>query len=117
MCIRDRTYTYHLPRSNLHSARILTSSSRAFFNPKMCIRDRSIALGLDLKGGVYVEYEATMSDEMREECYDFGTLLDSTMSIIANRLTEKGYPEATVSQLGDVYKRQMYRSAPVRLVL
>ena len=59
-----------------------------------------IALGLDLKGGVYVEYEATMSDEMREEGYDFGTLLDSTMSIIANRLTEKGYPEATVSQLG-----------------
>ena len=61
---------------------------------------QSIALGLDLKGGVYVEYEATMSDEMREEGYDFGTLLDSTMSIIANRLTEKGYPEATVSQLG-----------------
>ena len=61
---------------------------------------QSIALGLDLKGGVYVEYEATMSDEMREEGYDFGTLLNSTMSIIANRLTEKGYPEATVSQLG-----------------
>ena len=37
---------------------------------------------------------------MREEGYDFGTLLNSTMSIIANRLTEKGYPEATVSQLG-----------------
>ena len=61
---------------------------------------QSIALGLDLKGGVYVEYEASMSDEMRAEGYDFGTLLDSTMSIIANRLTEKGYPEATVSQLG-----------------
>ena len=51
---------------------------------------QSIALGLDLKGGVYVEYEASMSDEMRAEGYDFGTLLDSTMSIIANRLTEKG---------------------------
>ena len=61
---------------------------------------QSIALGLDLKGGVYVEYEASMSDEMRAEGYDFGTLLDSTMNIIANRLTEKGYPEATVSQLG-----------------
>lgn len=60
----------------------------------------SIALGLDLKGGVYVEYEASMSEEMRAEGYDFGTLLDSTMGVISKRLTEKGYPEATVSQLG-----------------
>ena len=60
----------------------------------------SIALGLDLKGGVYVEYEATMSDELREEGYDYDTLLASTMSVISNRLTEKGYPEATVSKLG-----------------
>ncbi len=60
----------------------------------------SIALGLDLEGGVYVEYEATMSDEMRAEGYQFSTLLDSTMGVISKRLTEKGYPEATVSQLG-----------------
>lgn len=60
----------------------------------------SIALGLDLKGGVYVEYEATMSDEMKAEGYDYNTLLDSTMAVISKRLTEKGYPEATVSQLG-----------------
>lgn len=60
----------------------------------------SISLGLDLKGGVYVEYEATMSDEMKAEGYDYNTLLQSTMGVIANRLTEKGYPEATVSQLG-----------------
>ena len=61
---------------------------------------QAISLGLDLKGGVYVEYEATMSDELREAGYDFGTLLDSTMGVIGKRLTEKGYPEATVSQLG-----------------
>jgi len=61
---------------------------------------QAISLGLDLKGGVYVEYEATMSDELKEAGYDFGTLLDSTMGVIAKRLTEKGYPEATVSQLG-----------------
>ena len=61
---------------------------------------QSIALGLDLKGGVYVEYEASMSDEMREEGYSFQALLDSTMGVITTRLTEKGYPEATVSQLG-----------------
>ena len=61
---------------------------------------QAISLGLDLKGGVYVEYEATMSDELKEAGYDFGTLLDSTMGVIGKRLTEKGYPEATVSQLG-----------------
>ncbi len=61
---------------------------------------QAISLGLDLKGGVYVEYEATMSEEMEEAGFDFGQLLDSTMGVIAQRLTEKGYPEATVSQLG-----------------
>ena len=62
---------------------------------------QAISLGLDLKGGVYVEYEATMSDELKEAGYNFDTLLDSTMGVISKRLTEKGYPEATVSQLGN----------------
>ena len=61
---------------------------------------QAISLGLDLKGGVYVEYEASMSDELKEAGYQFDTLLDSTMGVISKRLTEKGYPEATVSQLG-----------------
>ena len=60
----------------------------------------SISLGLDLKGGVYVEYEATMSAEMEAEGFRFDELLESTMGVIARRLSEKGYPEATVSQLG-----------------
>ncbi|MDD3335990.1 MAG: protein translocase subunit SecD [Eubacteriales bacterium] len=60
----------------------------------------SIALGLDLQGGVYVEYEATMSDDMYAQGYDFDSLLLSTMDVIGRRLTEKGYPEATVSRLG-----------------
>ena len=30
-----KTYTYSLPRSNLHSSRVLTHSSRAFFNPSL----------------------------------------------------------------------------------
>ena len=62
---------------------------------------QAISLGLDLKGGVYVEYEATMSEEMEAEGFEFGDLLDSTMGVISKRLTEKGYPEATVSQLGN----------------
>ena len=61
----------------------------------------SIALGLDLKGGVYVEYEATMSEDMKAEGFNYATLLQSTMDVIGKRLTEKGYPEATVSQLGN----------------
>ena len=61
---------------------------------------QAISLGLDLKGGVYVEYEATMSEEMKAEGFHFDNLLDSTMGVISKRLTEKGYPEATVSQLG-----------------
>ncbi len=60
----------------------------------------SIALGLDLQGGVFVEYEASMSDELREEGYDFNTLLDNTMDIIARRLSDKGFTEATVSKIG-----------------
>ncbi|NLV58513.1 MAG: protein translocase subunit SecD [Clostridiales bacterium] len=61
---------------------------------------QSIALGLDLKGGVYVEYEAKMSESMASEGHDFNYLLDNTISIMGQRLTEKGYPEATVSRLG-----------------
>ncbi len=30
-----KTYTYHLPESNLHRARVLTHSSRRFFNPSL----------------------------------------------------------------------------------
>lgn len=61
---------------------------------------QSIALGLDLKGGVYVEYEAKMSEAMQKEGHNFDYLLDNTIAIMGQRLTEKGYPEATVTQLG-----------------
>lgn len=61
---------------------------------------KSLALGLDLQGGVYVEYEASLSDDLQNGNYDFDTLLENTMSIIGQRLTDKGYPEATVSRLG-----------------
>ncbi|MEF9877948.1 MAG: protein translocase subunit SecD [Clostridia bacterium] len=61
----------------------------------------SIALGLDLKGGVYVEYDATMSEEMKADGhYNYDSLLDATMGVITKRLTDKGYPEATVSKIG-----------------
>ena len=61
---------------------------------------KPIALGLDLQGGVFVEYEATMSDALKADGYDFGTLLGNTMDIISRRLSDKGFSEATVSKIG-----------------
>ena len=39
---------------------------------------KPIALGLDLQGGVFVEYEATMSDDLKNDGYDFNKLLDNS---------------------------------------
>ncbi len=61
---------------------------------------KPIALGLDLKGGVFVEYEATMSQDLVNDGYNFDTLLDNTMDIIGRRLNDKGFTEATVSKVG-----------------
>ncbi len=61
---------------------------------------KSIALGLDLQGGVFVEYDATMSAELQNDGYDFNTLLENTMDIISRRLNDKGYTEATVTKVG-----------------
>ena len=57
----------------------------------------SLSLGLDLRGGVYVEYSAA-APEGTEADYD--TLLDGTISVIQKRLTDVGYNEATVSKIG-----------------
>ncbi|MCE5342327.1 MAG: protein translocase subunit SecD [Eubacteriales bacterium] len=61
---------------------------------------KTIALGLDLQGGVFVEYEATMSDELKNDDYNFNTLLENTIDIIARRLNDKGFSEATVTKIG-----------------
>ena len=61
---------------------------------------KPIALGLDLQGGVFVEYEATMSDELVKDGYNFNTLLDNTMDIISRRLNDKGFTETSVSKVG-----------------
>ena len=46
-----KTYTYHLPASNLHSARVLTSSSRAFFNPSLEENDAYYPYAIGIKTG------------------------------------------------------------------
>ena len=58
---------------------------------------KTIVLGLDLKGGVYVEYLASQPDD---EDADFDALLAETMDIMRSRLAAKGYAESTVVKLG-----------------
>lgn len=57
----------------------------------------AIALGLDLRGGVYVEYSCKAPENAEA---DFDTLLNGTIRVIQERLTDKGYAEATVQQIG-----------------
>lgn len=57
----------------------------------------SLALGLDLRGGVYVDYSCAAPEGSEA---DFGTLLSGTIRVIQERLTDKGYAEATVQQIG-----------------
>ncbi len=59
---------------------------------------KSIALGLDLRGGVYVEYQADHPADTDET--NFASMLQSTIDVIQDRLTSKGYPESTVVKLG-----------------
>ena len=56
-----------------------------------------LELGLDLRGGVYVEYTAAAPEGSTA---DFDTLMDGTMQVIQNRLTDAGYAESTVQKIG-----------------
>ncbi|MBQ8200708.1 MAG: protein translocase subunit SecD [Clostridia bacterium] len=56
-----------------------------------------LPLGLDLRGGVYVEYSA----EKPEGEADFNSLIEGTMAVITTRLSDKGYSESTVQKLGE----------------
>ena len=56
-----------------------------------------LPLGLDLRGGMYVEYSARAPEGSEA---DFGSLLNGTMSIIQQRLADKGFTEVNVQQIG-----------------
>ena len=58
---------------------------------------QAISLGLDLRGGVYVEYSAEAPEGNDA---NFSDLLDATVAAIQSRLTDKGYAESTVQVLG-----------------
>ncbi len=59
---------------------------------------KPLTLGLDLRGGVYIEYDATAPEGSES---DFKTLMDGTVEIIQNRLTAAGYSEATVQTINN----------------
>ena len=57
----------------------------------------SLPLGLDLRGGMFVEYSAKAPAGSEAS---FDELMKGTMSIITQRLSDKGFTEANVQQLG-----------------
>ena len=57
----------------------------------------SLPLGLDLRGGMYVEYSGKAPEGSTA---DFDSLREGTMSIIRSRLSDKGFNEANVQRLG-----------------
>ncbi len=58
---------------------------------------KSLSLGLDLRGGMYVEYSGKAPANSEA---NFDELVEGTMSIIRQRLSDKGYNEANVQRIG-----------------
>ncbi len=58
---------------------------------------QSLPLGLDLRGGMYVEYSGKAPENSSA---NFDELMEGTMSIIRTRLSDKGFNEANVQKLG-----------------
>ena len=57
----------------------------------------SLVLGLDLRGGVYVEYTASAPEGSTA---NFDQLMENTMSVIQYRLSDQGLTESTVQRIG-----------------
>ena len=57
----------------------------------------SLSLGLDLRGGMYVEYSAKAPAGSEAS---FDELMNGTMSIITERLSDKGFNEVNVQRIG-----------------
>ena len=58
----------------------------------------ALSLGLDLRGGVYVEYSAKAPADTEAS---FDSLMEGTIGVIQQRLTDKGYAESTVQRIGN----------------
>jgi len=57
----------------------------------------SLSLGLDLRGGMYVEYSGKAPEGTTAS---FDSLIEGTMAIIQSRLSDKGFNEANVQRIG-----------------
>jgi len=60
-------------------------------------QNKALSLGLDLRGGMYVEY---IGKAPEGSSANFDDLMEGTMTIIRERLTDKGYSEANVQRVG-----------------
>ncbi len=58
---------------------------------------QQVNLGLDLTGGVYAVF---LAEQGEYDQYEFAAKIYTTISVLRNRLDEKGYTEATVVQQG-----------------
>ena len=58
---------------------------------------QSLPLGRDLRGGMYVEYSGKAPEGSEA---NFDDLVEGTMQIIRQRLSDKGYNEANVQRIG-----------------
>ncbi len=58
---------------------------------------QSLSLGLDLRGGMFVEYSGNAPEGSEA---NFDELVEGTMAIIRERLSDKGFTEANVQKLG-----------------
>lgn len=61
----------------------------------------SLSLGLDLRGGMFVEYSAKIPEGSSLKKEQLPELLEGTMSIIRTRLSDKGFTEANIQRIGD----------------
>ena len=57
----------------------------------------SLSLGLDLRGGMYVEYSGAAPQGSEA---NFDDLVEGSISIIRSRLTDRGFTEANVQRIG-----------------
>lgn len=95
----DQTLTDSTTEEAAETAEETTADSLKAIIPSVLDTENGIRLGLDLVGGSRIVYEAQIPDG-----YDMSNLADdmnSVQKVIRQRLTDKGFTEATVTLTGD----------------
>ena len=81
------------------SADTTAASSLKAISPSVLDTDNGIRLGLDLVGGSRIVYEAEIPDGYNQA--NLADDMNSVQKVIRQRLTDKGFTEATVTLTGD----------------